>query len=840
MSPEAVALAPDAEAAALPAQRAPGVELLGRLSGSGYRRVPGLVRRGDGQTLQLTPLLYQLLAAVDGQRDEHALAEAVSADADVHLEGDDVRFLLDERLGPLGVLADPDGTAPSAHKANPLLALRFKFVVTDPDLTRRLTSPFARLFSPLLVVPALLAFGATVWWLLFEKGLAGPARHAIYEPGLLLTVFALTVASAAFHEFGHAAACRYGGATPGAMGGGLYLVWPAFYTDVDDSYRLSRWGRLRVDLGGLYFNVLFALAMTGAWLVLRQDALLLVVVTQLLQMVRQLAPFMRADGYHIIADLTGVPDLFAHIKPTLLGLWPTRWGRPESKALKPWARVVVTVWVLVVVPMLLGLLVLAVWLLPRLAATVWHSAGAQWEALSSAAADGDIVTVLARVLAFVALVLPVLAISYLLVRVVRRAWRSAWRASEGRPVRRALTVLVALLLAGAVAWAWWPNGQYTPVRADERGTIPSLVLPAPSDPAQAVAAQPATLQLPAVRPAAAVALVPRVPVGADRSAYPTMLMTSTSGSGSAAAAQRAGHEGLQTILVPTPGSGDGATMPGRVLPFLPPPTPSEGDNQALAIGTADGGVVYDVAYSLVWVTDGSAVENRNEAWALAGCAGCTTVAVAFQVVLVVGQSDVVTPLNAAVSANHECVECLTHAVAVQLIATLNGMPDEAVEHELALAWTQLDALRDELADLSVQEVYAGLMAVQRTILRTLASAGLLEVAGSTTATSAATPTTNGSDLSGPTAVPSADASPSPDAAPSSSGDSPTAEPTVAPSGSPSPEATPEPSPSASDSPSAETSPSAQEPEPGASTTTGSHDQQEAGPSSPPPTDDGAS
>ena len=86
------------------------------------------------------------------------------------------------------------------------------------------------------------------------KGLAAATRDAFYEPGLLLLVFALTVLSAGFHEFGHAAACRYGGATPGAMGAGLYLVWPAFYTDVTDCYRLGRAGRVRVDLGGLYFN----------------------------------------------------------------------------------------------------------------------------------------------------------------------------------------------------------------------------------------------------------------------------------------------------------------------------------------------------------------------------------------------------------------------------------------------------------------------------------------------------------------------------------------------------------------------------------------------------------
>src|SRR5688572_8472399 len=158
-----------------------------------------------------------------------------------------------------------------------------------------------------------------------EKCMASATRHAFDYTGLLLTVFALGVLSAGIHELGHTAACRYGGATPGAMGAGIYRASPAFYTDVDDSYRLSRWGRLRVDLGGLYFNALIAVAIAGWWWVTKQDALLLGVATQLLQMLRQLAPYIRADGYHILADLTGVPDLFSHMKPTLLALLPWRW-----------------------------------------------------------------------------------------------------------------------------------------------------------------------------------------------------------------------------------------------------------------------------------------------------------------------------------------------------------------------------------------------------------------------------------------------------------------------------------------------------------------------------------
>ena len=70
---------------------------------------------------------------------------------------------------------------------------------------------------------------------------------------------------------------------------GFYLFWPAFYTDVTDSYRLGRAGRVRTDLGGLYFNALVVLASFGVWWLTGWHAVLLIVATQVLQMIRQLA-----------------------------------------------------------------------------------------------------------------------------------------------------------------------------------------------------------------------------------------------------------------------------------------------------------------------------------------------------------------------------------------------------------------------------------------------------------------------------------------------------------------------------------------------------------------------
>lgn len=675
-----------------PPRRARDVELIGEMRGSGYRRPPALVRRADGQVLQLTPLLYRVLEAVDGRADHAGIAAAVGPAIGRSVTAEDVRVLLETRLRPLGVLELPDGSQPAHRKAEPLLGLRLRRVISEPDVTRRVTAPFARLFHPLVVASVLVAFTAVSFWVLFVKGLAGATHQAFHQPALLLLVFGVTVLSAGFHEFGHAAAARYGGATPGAMGFGLYLLWPAFYTDVTDSYRLGRAGRLRTDLGGLYFNALVAVAVHGAWWLTGWDALLLVIATQILQMVRQLAPLVRYDGYHVLADLTGVPDLFHHIKPTLLGLLPHRWGKPESKVLKPWARAVVTTWVLVVVPVLLASTALLVLAFPRVVGTAWHSAGEQWRSAHAALGEGDLALVLVRVLEVAAIALPVLGIGLLLARLTGRLVARAWRSTEGRPGRRALVVLCGIAVIAGLAWAWWPQpDRYRPIRPDERGTV--------ADVAPAVASGPAPVQ--PARPAR-----PAQPVSAQIVWPADKPLPSRD------------EPVLAMVLEPvSPGA------PTWVFPFDRPELPGPGDNQALAVNTTDGAVLYEVSFALVWETDG-VVDNSNEAYALASCQGCTTVAVAFQVVLVVGQANVVVPQNVAVAVNHSCVECVTYALASQLVVSLPEDLSPEAKARLEALWAELSQLAEDVQSMTAQQIQQALENARSRILEVLRQEGV--------------------------------------------------------------------------------------------------------------------
>lgn len=477
-SPEAAPSTSDSTSAQTgwPPALADGVQLIGEYEGSGYKEPPALVRRADGQVIQLTPLLYAVAEAADGQRSYDEIAAAVTEASDRGVSGDNVRQLVEDKLRPMGVLTAADGTSPSVEKADPLLALRFRKVIVPEHRSKAIASLFKPFFFPPVVLAVLGAFIAFDIWLFGVHGLARGFHDAMYQPSLILLVFGFIVIGVGFHEFGHAAGCAYGGGKPGAMGAGVYVAWPAFYTDVTDAYSLNRAGRLRTDLAGVYFNILFVLALGAAYFATGFEPLLIVVAVQHFEMVHQLLPLLRLDGYYVIADLTGVPDLFARIKPILTSAIPWRRADDSVRQLKRWVRVVVTVWVLVIVPLLAFQVLYLLLHLPRILATAWDSFQKQAGALGRV--GDDPLGAVAAVVQIAALGLPILGILFTLYRLGQKLIAWSWRATEGKPLARVGAGAGWAAALAALAFTWMPNGDYEPVRRSEKGTLGEAVVAA--------------------------------------------------------------------------------------------------------------------------------------------------------------------------------------------------------------------------------------------------------------------------------------------------------------------------------------------------------------------------
>jgi putative peptide zinc metalloprotease protein len=346
---------------------APGVQLLGDYQGSGLKTPTRMVRLAEGQTIRLTPLLFAVVEAVDGDRDLSQISERVSVQLQREVGADDVAILIAKRLRPAGIVANPDGTAARISHRDPVKALRGRVGVVPPEVVVMLARPLTFLFRPTVVVTVLLGYVGFVGWLLLGGEGGSGVGAVLARPETFLFILALIAVANALHELGHAAALLYGGGRPGRIGVGFYLAYPAFYTEVTEAYQLDRRGRLRVDLGGIYITALVSAALAAVALLTGSELLRLTLVLLQFQIAQQLLPLIRLDGYYVISDLAGVPDLYQRIGPVLrTALRPWRPSAPEVLEMTRSARILVVSWVLVTVGLLSAVLVLLLTNLPTL------------------------------------------------------------------------------------------------------------------------------------------------------------------------------------------------------------------------------------------------------------------------------------------------------------------------------------------------------------------------------------------------------------------------------------------------------------------------------------------
>ena len=445
---------------AAPPRLAAGVELLGPLKNSGFTDPPSLVRRPDGQVIQLSGLMYLVASLLDGgTRSAAEIAARVTNDLGRTLTAEQVRYLVSAKLTPLGIVGSDDQSAAPPPTASPLLALRARATLAPPAISSAAGTFLRPLFRPPVIAVVLVSVGVLDYWVLSINGLAAAFRQVLNTPIDLLLVAALAVASALFHECGHAAGCRYGGARPGRIGFGIYLVWPSFFTNVTDSYRLSRAGRLRTDLGGLYFNLIFILVLAGIYAGTSARVLLLVIAFTHLEMLEQLLPFVRCDGYFILSDLVGVPDLFARVVPVLRSTIGRR-RDPRAASLRRPARVVITAWVLTVIPLLVLVLGSLLLYLPAGNRALWQSADTAGRAAVTDLGAHRYAAAAADVTGAALAVISIAGMAYLAIGLARRAASLSRRWSAGNPRRRVLAVLAAVACVVPLTLFWLVQGEF--------------------------------------------------------------------------------------------------------------------------------------------------------------------------------------------------------------------------------------------------------------------------------------------------------------------------------------------------------------------------------------------
>jgi len=130
------------------------------------------------------------------------------------------------------------------------------------------------------------------------------------------------------HELGHALTARRYGCRVPTMGVAFLVMMPVLYTDTNEAWKLrSRRQRLLIGGAGMLAELVLAVCATLLWCVLpdgplRAGAFLLASTTWLATLAVNASPFMRFDGYFLLADYVGLPNL--HSRAFALALWRLR------------------------------------------------------------------------------------------------------------------------------------------------------------------------------------------------------------------------------------------------------------------------------------------------------------------------------------------------------------------------------------------------------------------------------------------------------------------------------------------------------------------------------------
>lgn len=130
------------------------------------------------------------------------------------------------------------------------------------------------------------------------------------------------------HELGHGFTAKRFGCRVPAMGVAFLVLWPVAYTDTNEVWKLTRRDqRLKVAGAGIATELIIAAWATLAWAWLPEGipksvAFMLSTTTWVSTVLINASPFMRFDGYFLLADALQMPNL--HTRAFALARWDLR------------------------------------------------------------------------------------------------------------------------------------------------------------------------------------------------------------------------------------------------------------------------------------------------------------------------------------------------------------------------------------------------------------------------------------------------------------------------------------------------------------------------------------
>jgi hypothetical protein len=105
---------------------------------------------------------------------------------------------------------------------------------------------------------------------------------------------------------------------------------PVFYADVNGAWTLPRLQRAAVDAGGVYLQCIYAVTLGAIYLATDAPAIREAIAWTVFLMLHTLNPVLKYDGYWLLTDLAGAPNLHAKIRASAQQVWSVLRRQPGA------------------------------------------------------------------------------------------------------------------------------------------------------------------------------------------------------------------------------------------------------------------------------------------------------------------------------------------------------------------------------------------------------------------------------------------------------------------------------------------------------------------------------
>lgn len=193
-----------------------------------------------------------------------------------------------------------------------------KLVTINPDKFLNFFYRYSKCIYSMPVFVVYIFFNIVCFFLIGNNGekITNDLSNLQLDTVSIIVLYTAMILTLMLHEIGHATVCKKYGGKVTKMGVVLFFLAPCLYCDVSDIYMFrGKKGKILVSVAGLYINSIMSLIAIFFYCTLNtsdsiSSLLLLYYIANVGFIIYNLIPFVKLDGYWLLAGLLNISNLY--------------------------------------------------------------------------------------------------------------------------------------------------------------------------------------------------------------------------------------------------------------------------------------------------------------------------------------------------------------------------------------------------------------------------------------------------------------------------------------------------------------------------------------------------